>query len=41
MTKLSGVERMLKALSRQEPDRVPHFDVHNKKVREAILPDAS
>ena len=41
MTKLSGVERMLKALSRQVPDRVPHFDVHNKKVREAILPDAS
>jgi len=42
MGKLTGLERILKAIKLQEPDVVPHFEVlHHKKVRDAILPDAS
>jgi uroporphyrinogen decarboxylase len=36
---LSSEERILRALRRQEPDRVPHFEwVVDKKVRSALLP---
>ncbi len=41
MGKMTGLERVLKALKLQEPDVVPHFEHVNKKVRDAILPDAS
>ena len=41
MRKLSGLERILKTIKLQEPDIVPHFDRVHKKVRDAILPDAS
>ena len=42
MQKLNGLERILKALNVVEPDRVPHFEhLHDIKVREAILPNAS
>jgi uroporphyrinogen decarboxylase len=36
---LSSEERVLRALARREPDRVPHFEwVVDKKVRSALLP---
>jgi uroporphyrinogen decarboxylase len=39
MAELTAKERMLRALQRQEPDRVPHFEwLVDRKVREAILP---
>jgi len=42
MPKLTGVERILKAVRREEPDVVPHFEIiHHQKVRDAILPGAS
>ena len=41
MQKLTGLERLLKTIRLQEPDVVPHFDGVDKKVRDAILPDAS
>ncbi|MBW2090902.1 MAG: hypothetical protein JRI34_02110, partial [Deltaproteobacteria bacterium] len=41
MEKLTGRERMLRALNRQEPDVVPHFDGVHPKVAKAILPGGS
>ncbi len=41
MPQLTGLERVLTALRLQEPDVVPHFERVAKKVRDAILPDAS
>ena len=38
---MNGLERVMTALRLQEPDRVPHFERVAKRVREAILPDAS
>jgi uroporphyrinogen decarboxylase len=39
MSELTSEERVLRALRREEPDRVPHFEwVIDRKVREAILP---
>jgi uroporphyrinogen decarboxylase len=39
---ITGVERVIKALNKEEPDVVPHFElIHDIKVREAILPGAS
>jgi uroporphyrinogen decarboxylase len=39
MIELSGKQRILLALNRQEPDRVPHFEWSiDRKVREALLP---
>lgn len=42
MKKMTNVERFLKAVVREEPDMVPHFEhsIH-QKVRDAILPGAS
>jgi len=40
--KMTGAERVVKALKGQEHDMVPHFElIHDKNVREAILPGAS
>ena len=41
MQKLTGMERVLKAIRLEEPDMVPHFDSVHKNVRDAILPNAS
>ena len=41
MPKLTGLERVLKAIKLEEPDTVPHFERVAKKVRDAILPGAS
>ncbi|MBW2084987.1 MAG: hypothetical protein JRI54_03040 [Deltaproteobacteria bacterium] len=41
MNKLTGQERVLKALNLQEPDMVPHYDGVDRKVMNAILPYAS
>lgn len=42
MKKLTGLERILKALKLEEPDVVPHFESSiDEKVRNAILPNAS
>ncbi|MFC1885875.1 uroporphyrinogen decarboxylase family protein [Thermodesulfobacteriota bacterium] len=39
---MTGVERVIKALKREEPDRVPHLELGiDKKVREALLPGGS
>ncbi len=39
---MTGVDRVIKALKREEPDVVPHFElIHDQKVRDAILPGAS
>jgi hypothetical protein len=39
---MTGVERMIKALRREEPDRVPHMELGiDKKVREALVPGGS
>ena len=39
---MNGLERMGKALKREEPDRVPHFEfLVDKKVRDAIRPGLS
>ncbi len=40
MTELSSTERVMLALHRQEPDRVPHFEwLVDKKVRDALCPN--
>ena len=40
--KMTGVERIVKALRKEEHDVVPHFELlHDNRVREAILPSAS
>ena len=42
MQKLTGLERLFKAVHLQEPDVVPHVELLiDPKVRNAILPDAS
>lgn len=42
MSKLTGLERIRKALALEEPDIVPHFEMLiDEKVRNAILPNAS
>ena len=39
MTELTSTERVMLALNRQEPDRVPHFEwLVNPVVREALVP---
>jgi uroporphyrinogen decarboxylase len=39
MAELTSKERVMRALQRQEPDRVPHFEwLVDRKVRDAILP---
>lgn len=39
---MNGLERIRRALRREEPDRVPHFEfIVDKKVRDAIKPDLS
>ena len=39
MAELSGKQRVLRTLNRQEPDRVPHFEWSvDRRVREALLP---
>ena len=39
---MNGLERITRALKRQEPDRVPHFELGiHEKVREVIKPGAS
>ena len=40
MAELTSVERIMRVLHRQEPDRVPHFEwLVDRKVREALRPD--
>ena len=40
--KMTNLERVIKALKREEPDMVPTLELlHDKKVREAILPGGS
>ena len=39
MKEMTSIERILTALKRQEPDRVPTFDGVHKKVRDAITGD--
>jgi uroporphyrinogen decarboxylase len=40
VTELTSVERVMLALHREEPDRVPHFEwLVDQKVREALCPD--
>ncbi len=42
MMKLTGAERVLKAINRQEPDTVPTFElVIDRKVRDGIKPGLS
>jgi len=42
MTKLTGLERIVKAVKRQEPDTVPTFElIIDRKVRDAIKPGLS
>jgi len=42
MTKLTGAERVLKAINRQEPDTVPTFElVIDRKVRDGLKPGLS
>jgi uroporphyrinogen decarboxylase len=41
MGKMTGLERVMTALKREEPDRVPHFERVAKSVREAIFPGIS
>ena len=38
MTKMTGLERMLTTLRHEEPDRVPHSELHSALVWQAILP---
>jgi hypothetical protein len=39
---MTGLERILTALKRQEPDRVPHFEAGiDGKAMEEILPGGS
>jgi len=41
MPELTSTERVLRAIRRQEPDRVPHFEwIFDRKVRDAICPGA-
>ena len=41
MAELTSEERVLRALRRQEPDRVPHFEwLIDRKVRAALCPEA-
>ena len=40
MAQLTSLERMLRVLRREEPDRVPHFEwLVDRRVREALCPD--
>lgn len=42
MTEMTSAERVMRALRREEPDRVPHFEwIIDRKVREAIIPGCS
>jgi len=42
MAELTSAERVMRALRREEPDRVPHFEwIIDHRVREAILPGCS
>ncbi|SHJ65167.1 Uroporphyrinogen decarboxylase (URO-D) [Desulfatibacillum alkenivorans DSM 16219] len=39
MKTMTGLERMLTTLKHQEPDRVPHGELHNPAVWQAIAPE--
>ncbi len=42
MAELTSAERVMRALRREEPDRIPHFEwIIDHRVREAILPGCS
>ncbi len=41
MNTLTGAERVFKALRIEEPDRVPFYEGPNRKIINALLPDAS
>ncbi len=41
MKRMTGLERTLAALRREEPDRVPHGELHNTKVWQTILPEGT
>lgn len=41
MSRMTGLERIMTAISLKEPDVVPHFDSVTKVVRDAILPGVS
>jgi uroporphyrinogen decarboxylase len=42
MAELSPVERVMRTLRREEPDRIPHFEwIIDRKVRQAICPGSS
>jgi uroporphyrinogen decarboxylase len=42
MTELTPAERVLRALRREEPDRIPHFEwIIDRKVRDALCPGAT
>ncbi|MHC4546511.1 MAG: hypothetical protein ACYSYL_18690, partial [Planctomycetota bacterium] len=39
MAELTSAERVMRALRRQEPDRIPHFEwIIDHRVRDAICP---
>jgi uroporphyrinogen decarboxylase len=42
MAELTSAERVMRALQRQEPDRIPHFEwIIDRRVRHAICPGSS
>ena len=42
MAELTSCERVLRAINRQEPDRIPHFEwIIDRNVREAICPGST
>ena len=42
MAELTSVQRVMRVLRNEEPDRIPHFEwIIDHKVREAIIPDCS
>ena len=41
MTKMTGLERLHKVMNNEEPDQIPHGELHAQNVRDAILPGAS
>jgi len=42
MSEMTSAERVMRAIRREEPDRIPHFEwIIDRKVREAICPGAT
>ena len=42
MAELTSVERVMRVLRNEEPDRIPHFEwIIDHRVREAIIPGCS